>query len=155
MLLDLMDLPKIMEDEDIVGWLRSAASANGWDDRSFLSAFFPENITWDRGRISVLRNYFDIYKKYGKLGIPEPGAMLMKHTPVPVSGLFMPAFYTGLLAEMVLHGTNMMPFEQARLYKTFMYCPLCVKEDLDRAGRAAIHVPHQVPVGLLHLYTLA
>ena len=99
MLLDLMDLPKIMEDEDIVGWFRSAASANGWDDRSFLSAFFPENITWDRGRISVLRNYFDIYKKYGKLGIPEPGAMLMKHTPVPVSGLFMPAFYTGLLAE--------------------------------------------------------
>ena len=102
-----------------------------------------------------LDNFPDIYKKYGKLGIPEPGAMLMKHTPVPVSGLFMPAFYTGLLAEMVLHGTNMMPFEQARLYKTFMYCPLCVKEDLDRAGRAAIHVPHQVPVGLLHLYTLA
>lgn len=145
MLLELMDFPKIMEDEDIVGWLRGAAEASGWDDRSFLAAFFPENITWDRGKISVLRGYGGVYNKYKKVGMPDPGSMLMKHTSVPVSGLFMPAFYTGMLAEMVLNGTGMMPFERTRLYKTFMYCPLCVKEDMEKAGRAAFHVPHQVP----------
>ena len=37
MLLELMDFPKIMEDEDIVGWLRGAAALNRWDDRAFMS----------------------------------------------------------------------------------------------------------------------
>ena len=151
MLLDLMDLPKIMEDEDIVGWLGSIASANGWDSRSFMSAFFPENIYTFRGTLSVVRDYIGIYKKYGRFGFPDPGTMLMLHSAVPVSGLFMDDFYVGTLADMTLNGTDMLPFESKRLYRTFMYCPLCAKEDLGREGRVVVHIPHQVP-GVIACY---
>lgn len=144
MLLEMMKMPGIMEDEDIVGWLCAAASANGWDNRSFMSAFFPENVVWRRDSFTVMTGYRHVFRKYGALGFPEPQDMLMKHTSVPVSGLFTPAFYTGMLADLVLNGSDTLPFEQVRRHRPFVYCPLCAKEDMEKQGRAAVHIPHQV-----------
>lgn len=145
MLLEMMEIPEILEDEDIVSWFFAMADINGWDRRSFMSAFFPENISCSRsGSFSVIMDFMGIFEKYGRLGFPEPEVMLMRHTAVPTTGLFAPAFYTGMVADRILNGTDTFPFEQTGLHSPFMYCPLCVKEDMEKAGRTAAHVPHQV-----------
>ena len=144
MLLEMMDIPEILEDEDIVSWFFAMADINGWDRRSFMSAFFPENIRYKKNSFSVVRNYNSIYKKYKALGFPEPGDMLMQHTAIPVSGLFTSAFYTGIMADLTLNGTDTLPFAKTDRHGPFVYCPLCAKEDVEKAGRTAAHVPHQV-----------
>lgn len=144
MLLEMMDIPEILEDEDIVSWFFAMADSNGWDRSSFMSAFFTENIRCKKNSFSVVRNYGSIYKQYKALGFPSPGDMLMKHTSVPVSGLFTSAFYTGMLADLMLNGTDTLPFTKTDRHSPFMYCPLCAEEDMEKAGRTAAHVPHQI-----------
>ena len=144
MLLEMMDIPKIFEDEDIVSWIFAIANENGWDTSSFVSAFFPDNINCRRDTFSVVIDYCHIYKKCKALGFPEPQDMLMKHTAVPVSGLFTHAFHTGMMADLILYGSDTLPFERTRIHSPFMYCPQCAKEDLAVAGRIVAHIPHQV-----------
>lgn len=143
MLLEMMDIPEIAEDEDIIGWLCAIADGNGWDRQSFMSACFSENITWKKKTFSVMKNYCRIYEKYKGLKFPTPRDMLMRHTTVPVSGLFTPAFYTGILADLILNGSDTAPFEKTGIHSPFVYCPLCAREDMDKAGRIIAHIPHQ------------
>ena len=144
MLLEIMNIPKILEDEDIVSWFFAMAKENGWDVKSFISAFFPENIICKRDSFSVVKDYMGIFEKYSVLGFPEPEDMLMKHTEIQVAGLFMPAFYTGMLADLMLYGTDTLPYENKMKHRPFMYCPLCAREDMDNVGRMVVHIPHQV-----------
>ena len=144
MLLEMMDIPEILEDEDIVSWFFAMAERNGWDRDSFMSAFFPENVICKRNSFSVAMDYKGIYERYGDMGFPEPEDILMKHTAVPISGLFTPAFHTGMLADLIMNGTDTLPFTKMRIHRPFMYCPLCAREDMAVSGRIAAHIPHQV-----------
>ena len=144
MLLEIMELPKIAEDEDIVGWFDAMAETNGWDNYSFKSTFFPESPVTRKNVRYHVRAYTHLYKRYKGLGFPAPEEALMEHTAIPVSGLFSPPHYTGMMADMILNGTDTEPFSNMRVYGPFMYCPECAKEDIARHGRAVVHVPHQV-----------
>lgn len=162
MLLDLLKIPPIAPDEDILGWVYAIADANGWDHKSFVSAFFPEwygPFTDDHYTIFVrdyhIRNYTKYYEMYAHLGFPTPQEMLMKHTAIPVSGLFVQPEFVGILAEVVLNGSNaeIEPINRPRQahnepdileHPPFRYCPFCVKEDMEKYGRLVAHVPHQM-----------
>ena len=162
MLLDLLKIPPIAPDEDILGWIYAIADTNGWDHASFVASFFPDwypPILVKQRRPAHIINYYirsytKYYSLYKHLGFPLPQDMLMTHTAIPVSGLVDLPEVVGLLAEVVLNGSNIeieptnRPYQQN--YETdilehppFRYCPICVKDDIEKYGRPIAHVPHQ------------
>lgn len=166
-LFELMKIPENAPDEDIHGWLSAVADTNGWDYDSFISAFLPDCYvspedsyysTWTR-TISVhvdyyIRSYTKYYGIYSRFGFPSPQHMLMNHTSIPLCGLFAPPGEAGLLAEVVLNGSNAKIEPEHRPYlkwgekdilarPPFRYCPSCAKEDMEAYGRVIAHVPHQ------------
>ena len=165
-LLELMKIPEIASDEDIHGWLNAVAEANGWDYDSFISAFLPDCYISPEDSYIVggrpfpvhveyyIRSYSKYYEMYSRLGFPSPQRMLMRHTSIPLCGLFAPPGEAGLLAEVVLNGSNtkIEPVHRPNLKwgekdilvrPPFRYCPSCAKEDMEAYGRVIAHVPHQ------------
>lgn len=169
LLLELLKIPEIAPDEDILGWIHAIADANGWDHDSFFSAFLPDcyiapENSYHMGPMGeravyvrpdyYIRNYTKYYGLYSHLGFPSPQDMLMEHTSIPFCGLFMDPEEVGLLAEVVLNGSNaeIGPAHRPFLYKDekdilvhppMRYCPYCAGEDLEMYGRVIAHVPHQ------------
>ena len=161
MLLDLLKIPPIAPDEDILGWIYAIADANSWDHFSFIAAFFPDcyppvvvKQRPTRVKNYYIRSYTKYYAIYEHLGFPSPQDMLMSHTEIPVSGLLALPEAVGLLAEVSLNGSNVeieptnrpnqKQYETDILeHSAFRYCPVCAKEDMETYGRPVAHIPHQ------------
>lgn len=144
MSLEYIEIPKIADDEDMSGWFRAIAQANGWDYYSFERAFIPGGTSGRKETLHHVKGYSRIFEKYRGLNFPEPKEALMAHTEIPLSGLFMAPYYAGMEADMFLNGADTEPFTTMLYHEPFRYCPECAREDIASCGRRIVHIPHQV-----------
>ncbi len=138
----------IIEDEDFTSWVYSLADINHLSPYQFLTHYLNQDIkelTVKRKRSRYLKGLCQICQEYEGQGFPSVKDVLSRHYDVFVSGLFSKAYYSSILIDTVMNGTDPHPFPLICSRGKYKYCPLCMQEDMKTHHRIIAHTPHQVP----------
>ena len=96
----------------------------------------------------------EFIKRSGLLEFNSIDELLSLHTPYSFYSKFLNAERQAQLKASILFDANSTPIKPSRMWKTkLMYCPLCVKVDIETLGETYWRMEHQLPflnICLLH-----
>ena len=134
----------IEKDEDLTGWAHCLAGLNHMDFRQFVKEFFSykaEHIS----EFSYICNLSVITGKYRESDFPSPRELIYDHTDIMAASPLTHPYRTAQRIQAMLYVPQTHDARIALSRRHLYYCPDCVREDMERIGRAVAHVPHQIP----------